>query len=87
MKNKWQPIDTAPRDSEIILGYLSQATPDKEMSKYVIIRWVSEQYSHGWYTTKGAYRVYPTYWRRLPKPPKEKRRLDHFAKREIEPPS
>lgn len=60
MNNEWQPIETAPRDGELVL------LVDKSGERYV--GYHSRRRSH-WVTRPGEWRIYPTHWQSLPEDP------------------
>lgn len=64
--NKWKPIETAPRDREILVC--------TEFAMYVA-RYVYDDPSTGeaLWQPDGLPAVYPTHWMPLPKPPRIRR--------------
>ena len=68
---KWQPIETAPKDETLILGF----DPNADCPIYVI-RWFSlnDETGPGYWIEAGGeeYESWnPTHWMPLPKPPGE----------------
>jgi hypothetical protein len=63
MTDKWQPIDTAPRDGTRILAWFPPNVQalDGDMA---IVQW----YAGSWYS---GFFVDPTMWQPLPPPPQE----------------
>ena len=64
----WQPMDTAPKDGRIVLGYDPKATKLKHKLMYF------HQTRDGgfWRNSAASGTVMPTHWMPLPEPPKEK---------------
>jgi hypothetical protein len=64
--DRWQPINTAPRDGRTILAYLPANAGLPTRQDVVAICWAA-----GWTTAySGAYLdTEPTYWMPLPDPP------------------
>jgi hypothetical protein len=64
---KWQPIETAPKDGTVLLGYSKETEPEHYCFLYDTEQqdWVSDDVDGGWCF------VDPTHWIRIPKPPEE----------------
>lgn len=66
-KEKWQPIETAPKDGTHVLGYFKTGTTYRET-------WWSEKqaadHGMGWLFSQNGL-TQPTHWRPLPAPPVE----------------
>lgn len=64
--DKWQPIETAPKDgTEILVG----ADVACWGWRIELVYWVSKEGQ--WWTDSRGLHYSPTHWRHLPKPPKE----------------
>jgi hypothetical protein len=64
MSKDWQPIETAPKDTDIIAGH------DHE-------KWVLPVYWHnGWQADGGP--VHPTHWMPFPSPPQPKAETENY---------
>lgn len=63
----WQPIETAPKDREIVVTAWANGTPNTERF-YAIVKWV--ELSQGWETDESYGPIHtPTHWLPLPPPP------------------
>src|SRR5687768_13540481 len=64
--DRWQPINTAPRDGRTILAYLPANAGLPTRQDVVAICWAT-----GWTTAYSGARldIEPTYWMPLPRPP------------------
>ena len=71
-KPQWQPIETAPEDGTVVLGYCPYDDKYPNMSSIYPIRFNGRKYAEGWYsqTTDGDDDgVEPTHWMPLPDAP------------------
>jgi hypothetical protein len=70
--NRWQPIDTAPKDGSLIFGWIPGSCYATEI---VFMRWDSDGPSDciGWWWEAGDHGgmldIDPTHWQPLPEPP------------------
>ena len=67
-KRRWQPIETAPRDGSLMLGFMDYEKEEgDDYEFYSVIRWES---GHGW-VQETVYMDYfrATHWMPLPEPP------------------
>ena len=64
--DKWQPINTAPRDGRTILAYLPANAGLPTRQDVVAVCWAA-----GWTTaySSACLDIEPTYWMPLPAPP------------------
>lgn len=67
MTDKWQPIETAPKDGTRVLLH----SPDTHLYTPVLGTWVETK--ERWEEWGGYYPCNPTHWMPLPEPPKEAR--------------
>jgi len=70
MEDKWQPIETAPKDGTWVLLYKRGEKRAKNKYLYRIGHWGKGNYSFGklrWIGPSGKFN--PTHWMPLPKPP------------------
>lgn len=72
----WQPIDTAPKDSSKILGFLGDGDDFYGAGEIEIIEWGDHyEYGSGWLISREeqfAAWCNPTHWMPLPTPPLER---------------
>ena len=61
---KWQPIETAPADEDILAAW---DAPTPEFKAIGVVRYVAKI---GWLARPGDYVKHPTHWMHLPEPPK-----------------
>lgn len=77
--NEWQPIETAPKDGTIIIGFVPK--PDDIYSGVCDVKWIEEEYQEingikykfGGHFGKPSYNnvvVRPSHWIPLPETPK-----------------
>jgi len=64
--NEWQPIETAPKDCELLGWYYSEGS-----TNYMIIRWFNDRWISIGINDIEECPQQPTHWRPLPQPPKE----------------
>lgn len=73
--NEWQPIETSPKDGELILacraGYLPQTarySSSLEYTGWITVDEDDDELFSAW--VEYGYRYSPTHWMPLPEPPK-----------------
>jgi hypothetical protein len=64
MAEPWQPIDTAPRDGTVIVGWCPDLKP---AMRSCCVRWEN---GWGFLTTPSNQMRLPTFWMAIPEPPK-----------------
>ena len=69
--NKWQPIETAPRDARTAV--LTTTETDTEVAIQRLGYWTRYGSKEGWYSVDSdrPLGITPTHWMPLPEPPKE----------------
>lgn len=64
---EWRPIETAPKDGSLILGYFADGETAWHFDR-LVCRWISDLEM---WSAKGVSGLQPTHWQPLPEPPKE----------------
>lgn len=65
MKGEWQPMETAPKDGTLLLGW------DRSNGCYAVSYHPCEGTCYEWETSDG-YAACPSHWTPLPEPPEVK---------------
>lgn len=72
-RHQWQPIETAPKDGTLILGWDTKVMRGKGAA--CVMLWARNETTqkHEWMNFWNAYRVDgPTHWQPLPQPPERR---------------
>jgi hypothetical protein len=64
--SEWQPIETAPSDSAMLVFSRS---PIGRRPNHWVMTVARNDPRYGWQTIHGKYSVHPTHWMQLPDPP------------------
>ena len=74
MADRWQPIETAPKDGTVVLGFDPTRDDDEEdpLGGMDFMRWMNamDDEPAGWYDPS-THSMNPTLWAKLPAPPAE----------------
>lgn len=69
--SEWQPIETAPTDTELLLFAKVHMALDNYTADFLSVGMLETWYTHEWVDHDGEPLSFiPTHWMPLPKPPK-----------------